>query len=203
MTVHMSKMSGKLKGIPAINTNTLTNLFCIQQHKTATICLDCYSFEMLEGYRKNCTPAFERNSALLSEHIPWDDLPVLNFAYVRYSAHGEIINYQHYLNLVRIALKNPQTTFVLWTKRASIVRQYQARPIRNMEESTVPDNLILIFSNPRIDRIIDVPRGFHKVFNNVAKGSTAPQNCTGKKCMDCLACYRKDSGTDVIVEMVK
>jgi len=199
----MSKMSGKLKGIPAINTNTLTNLFCIQQHKTATICLDCYSFEMLEGYRKNCTPAFERNSALLSEHIPWDDLPVLNFAYVRYSAHGEIINYQHYLNLVRIALKNPQTTFVLWTKRASIVRQYQARPIRNMEESTVPDNLILIFSNPRIDRIIDVPRGFHKVFNNVAKGSTAPQNCTGKKCMDCLACYRKDSGTDVIVEMVK
>jgi len=91
MTVHMSKMSGKLKGIPAINTNTLTNLFCIQQHKTATICLDCYSFEMLEGYRKNCTPAFERNSALLSEHIPWDDLPVLNFAYVRYSAHGEIM----------------------------------------------------------------------------------------------------------------
>ena len=96
MTVHMSKMSGKLKGIPAINTNTLTNPFCIRQHqKTGTICEECYSFGMLEGYRKNCTPAFERNSALLSEHIPWDDLPVLNFAYVRYSAHGEIINYQH------------------------------------------------------------------------------------------------------------
>jgi len=199
MPVHVSKMSGKLKGIPAINTNTLTNPFCIRQHqKTGTICPECYSFTMLEGYRKNCTPAFERNSALLSEHIPWDELPVLNFAYVRYSAHGEIINYQHYLNLVRIALKNPQTTFVLWTKRASIVRQYQARPIHGM-----PRNLILIFSNPRIDRVIDVPRGFHKVFNNVAKGSTAPQNCTGKKCMDCLACYRKDSGTDVIVEMVK
>ena len=39
MPVHMSKMSGKLKGIPAINTNTLTNLFCIRQHqKTDTIC---------------------------------------------------------------------------------------------------------------------------------------------------------------------
>ena len=198
MPVHMSKMSGKLKGIPAINTNTLTNPFCIKQHTTDTICGKCYSFTMLEGYRKNCGPAFERNSALLSEHIPWDDLPVLNFAYVRYSAHGEIINYQHYLNLVRIALKNPHTTFVLWTKRASIVRQYQARPIHGM-----PTNLILIFSNPRIDKVIGVPRGFHKVFNNVSKGSTAPQNCTGRKCMDCLACYRKDSGTDVIVEMVK
>jgi len=196
--VHMSKMSGKLKGIPAINTNTLTNPFCIRQHQTDTICGKCYSFTMLEGYRKNCGPAFERNSALLSEHIPWDDLPVLNFAYVRYSAHGEIINYQHYLNLVRIALKNPHTTFVLGTKRASIVRQYQARPIHSM-----PTNLILVFSNPRIDKVIDVPRGFHKVFNNVSKGSTAPQNCTGKKCMECLACYRKDSGIDVIVEMVK
>ena len=55
----------------------------------------------------------------------------------------------------------------------------------------------------KIVLVIDVPRGFHKVFNNVSKGSTEPQNCTGKKCMECLACYRKDSGTDVIVEMVK
>ena len=197
MKVHMSKMSGKLKGIPAINTNTLTNPFCIKQHTTDTICGKCYSFTMLEGYRKNCTPAFERNSALLSEHIPWDELPVLNFAYVRYSAHGELINETHFVNLIRIAWKNPQTTFVLWTKRASIVRN------RIKQWDDIPDNLILVFSNPRIDKVIDVPRGFHKVFNNVSKGSTSPQNCTGRKCMECLACYRKDSGTDVIVEMVK
>ena len=63
--------------------------------------------------------------------------------------------------------------------------------------------LILIFSNPRIDRVIGVPRAFHKVFNNVDKGSDIKQNCTGRKCMDCLLCYRKESGANVIVEAVK
>ena len=48
-----------------------------------------------------------------------------------------------------------------------------------------------------------MPRGFHKVFNNVSKDSDTKQNCTGRKCMDCLICYRKDSGTNVIVEAVK
>ena len=195
MPVHVSKMSGKLKGIPAINTNTLSNLFCIRQHqKTGTICPECYSFEMLEGYRKNCTPAFERNSVALSELIDYADLPILNYAYVRISAHGELINSCHLDNIIAIAVKIPNTTFALWTKRASLIRQ---------RLDMIPDNLILVFSNPRVDKVIDVPRGFHKVFNNGSKGSTAPQNCTGRKCMDCLACYRKDSGTDVIVEMVK
>jgi uncharacterized protein YlzI (FlbEa/FlbD family) len=117
----------------------------------------------------------------------------LNASYVRFNGHGELINPAHFDNIVRIAQKNPETTFTLWTKRASIVRAYGA----------VPDNLILIFSNPRIDRVIGVPRAFHKVFNNVDKGSDIKQNCTGRKCMDCLLCYRKDSGTNVIVEAVK
>jgi len=191
--VHISKMSGKLDKFHSINTNTLTNEFCIRQHETETICGDCYSFTMLEGYRKNCTDSFERNSAALSEYIEWDDLPVINDAFFRFSAHGELINENHFDNLIRIARKNPYTTFALWTKRASITRK----------RSDIPDNLILVFSNPKKDRVIGVPRGFDKVFNNVSKGSTAPQNCTGQKCIECLACYRKDSGIDTIVEMVK
>jgi len=191
--VHISKMSGKLEKFHAINTNTLTNEFCIRQHKTETICGDCYSFSMLEGYRKNCTDSFERNSATLSEYIEWDSLPVINDAFFRFSAHGELINEKHFDNLIRIARKNPYTTFALWTKRVSITRK----------RSDIPDNLILVFSNPKKDRVIGVPRGFDKVFNNVSKGSTAPQNCTGQKCIECLACYRKDSGIDTIIEMVK
>ena len=193
-----SVMSGKLTGIPAYNTNTKSNEFCIRQKNTDTICGQCYSHNMLDTYRKSCIPAWQHNSDEFSDWIDWDDLPVVNAAFVRINGHGELINDTHYQNIIRLARKNPHTTFALWTKRASIVRQYQARPIHGM-----PTNLILVFSNPRIDRVIGVPRGFHKVFNNVSKGSTAPQNCTGRKCMDCLACYRKDSGIDVIVEQVK
>ena len=193
-----SVMSGKLTGIPAYNTNTKSNEFCIRQKDTDTICGQCYSHKMLDTYRKSCIPAWQRNSDQFADWIEWDDLPRDNDLFVRLNGHGELINDTHYHNIIRLARKNPQTTYVLWTKRASIVRQYQARPIHGM-----PTNLILVFSNPRIDKVIDVPRGFHKVFNNVSKGSTAPQNCTGRKCMECLACYRKDSVIDVIVEMVK
>ena len=192
--IKISKMSGKLSGIGAINTDTTTNEFCIRQKDTDTICGKCYSHKMLSTYRKSCVPAFQHNSRLLSELIDWDLLPVINQAYFRFNGHGELINMAHFQNIVNIARKNPHCNFALWTKRASIVRQFK-------EE--LPDNLILVFSNPRIDKVIYIPRGFHKVFNNVSPDSDIKQNCTGKKCMDCLLCYRKGSATDVIVEAVK
>ena len=192
--IKISKMSGKLLGIGAINTDTTTNEFCIRQKETDTICGKCYSHKMLNTFRKSCVPAFQHNSRLMSKLIDWDLLPIINQAYFRFNGHGELINTAHFQNIVNIARKNPHCSFALWTKRASIVRQFKGE---------LPDNLILVFSNPRIDKVIDTPRGFHKVFNNVSKGSTINQNCTVRKCMDCLICYRKDSGTDVIVEAVK
>ena len=197
-----SVMSGKLTGIPAYNTNTKSNEFCIRQKDTDTICGQCYSHKMLDTYRKSCIPAWQRNSDQFADWIEWDDLPRDNDLFVRLNGHGELINETHFVNIIRLARKNPRTTYALWTKRASITRKF-TKPYNGNDFGDVPTNLILVFSNPRIDKVIGVPRGFHKVFNNVSKGSTAPQNCTGKKCMDCLACYRKDSGTDVIVEMVK
>ena len=197
-----SVMSGKLTGIPAYNTNTKSNEFCIRQKNTDTICGQCYSHKMLDTYRKSCIPAWQRNSDQFADWIEWDDLPRDNDLFVRLNGHGELINDTHFVNIIRLARKNPRTTYALWTKRASITRKF-TKPYNGNDFGDIPDNLILVFSNPSVDNVIDVPRGFHKVFNNVSKGSTAPQNCTGKKCMECLACYRKDSGTDVIVEMVK
>jgi hypothetical protein len=188
-----SKMTGKLFGIGAINTNTVSNAFCIRQKDTATICGKCYSHRMLNTFRKSCIPAFEHNSKLMAELIDWDLLPMINQAYFRFNGHGELINFNHYQNIINIAIKNPHCNFALWTKRASIVRQFKGE---------LPDNLILVFSNPTIGRVIGVPRGFHKVFNNVDKGSDIKQNCTGKRCIDCLTCYKKHL-TDVIVEAVK
>ena len=197
-----SVMSGKLTGIPAYNTNTKSNEFCMRQKNTDTICGQCYSHKMLDTYRKSCIPAWQRNSDQFADWIEWDDLPRDNDLFVRLNGHGELINDTHFVNIIRLARKNPRTTYALWTKRASITRKF-TKPYNGNDFGDIPDNLILVFSNPSVDNVIDVPRGFHKVFNNVSKGSTEPQNCTGKKCMECLACYRKDSGTDVIVEMVK
>jgi hypothetical protein len=192
--VHISTMTGKLAGLFAINSNTLTNTFCSRMRGTTAICKFCYSAAMLSGSRKNCAPAFERNSQLLSAAlIPVDRLPVINAAIFRFHGHGELINSVHLENFYRIAEKNPGTTFSLWTKRRDLVRSGRA----------APQNFILIYSNPSLAKIMHkVPPRFHKVFNNVPADYAGPANCTGQKCLDCRICYTP-GGESVIVEHVK
>jgi hypothetical protein len=195
--VHISVMSGKLKGISAINTNTVTNKFCQKMQKGNNICKHCYSQAMLTGSRKNCQDSFQRNSDLLSSRalLP-HEIPIINAAWFRFHGHGELINMQHFHNLCSIAFSNPQTTFALWTKRKDIVWEYYDHV------SSPPANLILIYSNPKLDKVMtEPPRVFDKVFNNITD-NTRPALCTGQKCMDCLECYRFE-GADVIVEHVK
>ena len=83
-------MTGKLVEIPAINTNTLTNDFCQKMHNSSPqcICTDCYSFAMLEGSRKNCQPAWQLNSDILSGGLLGYPLPQFNSLYVRFDGHG-------------------------------------------------------------------------------------------------------------------
>ena len=53
--VHISTMSGKLQGLKAISTNTLTNDYCNKQFHSDvdTICKNCYS--KIKGEIKNGT----------------------------------------------------------------------------------------------------------------------------------------------------
>lgn len=192
--VHVSTMTGKLAGIQAINTNTLTNNFCSAMRNTDAICGACYSAAMLSGSRKNCVPAFEHNSQLLSSReLQSRELPVINAAIFRFHGHGELINTLHLRNLYAIARHNPQTMFALWTKRQALIRTGPARPA----------NMILIYSNPSLDRVMKAPpKGFDKVFNNVTSGYEGAANCTGQKCIECLACYRH-GGETVIIEHAK
>ena len=200
-TIHISKMTGKLEGFKAISSNTVTNPYCIKQFNCGNsdnICTKCYSHVMLNSYRKNMQNALERNSQLLSTQIvPNDQLPVILEAFFRFNAHGELINITHLTNLVNIALKNPHCNFALWTKQNNLIQEYFANNAK-------PSNLILIYSNPKIGKILSKPpKYFDKTFNNVAMDQFVnEQNCTGQKCKDCLLCY-KHNGIDTIVEMVK
>ncbi len=200
--IKRSTMSGKLAGIDAFNTNTMTNPYCQKMHVTpGTVCEDCYSWRMLQTYRANCAEPWQSNSDLLSGAlIPVDQLPVINAHSFRLHGHGELINKTHYLNYLRIARRNPASTFALWTKRKEIIRA-AARSID--PASTRPANLILIYSNPIKNRVMkSPPKYFDKVFNNITQPSPA-DNCTGRKCIDCRQCYSLTSGVDSIVELMK
>ena len=197
--VHFSIMTGKLDGFNAINTNTATNDFCrkmFESGQASVICVNCYSMNMLHGSRKNCQPAFQRNSDLLSERIlEPHEIPRTTQAWIRLHGHGELINATHLENFIWIAVHNPQTTFALWTKRKDLVKIFA-------DQEAIPKNMILIYSNPRTDRILrTVPKYFHKVFNNVTT-ETKGENCTGQKCISCMACYTH-GGESVIIEREK
>jgi hypothetical protein len=197
--VHFSVMTGKLDGFNAINTNTATNDFCrkmFESGQASIICVNCYSMNMLHGSRKNCQPAFQRNSDLLSERVlEPHEIPRTTQAWVRLHGHGELINETHMQNFIWICAHNPQTTFALWTKRKDLIKTFADR-------KALPMNLILIYSNPRTDRLIkQPPKHFHKVFNNVTT-ETKGENCTGQKCITCLKCYTH-GGESVIIEREK
>ena len=206
MELKISTMTGKLEHIPAINTNTLTNPFCVKMHNSEnpnSICVECYSHRLLNGYRQNCAPAWQQNSDLLSKSVlPEDQIPVINSHSFRFHGHGELLNGIHYINFLRIAQKNPHCTFALWTKRREIIQRFRHYAEINWSYSK-PDNLILVYSNPTIDKVMKTPPiGFDKVFNNT-HSLTKADNCSGRKCIDCMQCYRLDSGVDVIIEKVK
>ena len=84
-------------------------------------------------------------------------------AFFRFSSHGELINNNHLINLINICLKNKHCIFTLWTKRTDIINKV-------FKEKIKPKNLILIFSNSKLNNPIkSPPKYFDKTFNNVSK----------------------------------
>tara|TARA_R110000803_G_scaffold204493_1_gene270583 strand:- start:686 stop:1309 length:624 start_codon:yes stop_codon:yes gene_type:complete len=193
---HSRGIKNKLDSIDSINTNTLTNSFCVKMNAAdnGDICEYCYSVSMLEGYRKTMVPALQRNSDLLSAAIltEWQ-LPRIMSAVFRFSGQGELLNDIHFENLCLIAEYNPHCTFALWTKRATIVN-------KALKKREKPSNLILVFSNSKIGHIMArPPTHFDKTFNNVKGDDKLElQNCTGQQCKNCLACYQHNDITTII-----
>ena len=191
--------SGKMLGIPSLNTDTTSNKFCqgmYNSNKENLICRECYSMSMLTTFRKNCKPKFLNNSKFLSEKVhPRQYLPICPSNVGRFHSHGELINSNHLYNIINICLNQPMTTFTLWTKRKNIV----TRVLKNVDK---PKNLILIYSNPYVDKLdVKLPKHFDKVFNNVSS-RTSDVNCD-RKCLECMKCYTLGEPTTQIIEVIK
>jgi len=195
----LSKGSSKMEGIRSLNSSPLTNKFCQKMSKGNSVCAACYSMKSLRTYRQNCHKPWNANGDILtSEEFPVESFPYLNENIFRIHSHGELINRRHCRNIFRLALRNPDTIFGFWTKRRDIV---------NGCGIEVPANVILIYSNPTVDRVVKkVPKGFHKVFNVIteehAERNGIEINCGARNCLECQRCYRFDT-TSVIVEKKK
>ena len=186
--------TGKLNGIPSINTSVLNNDFCSRMRESDSVCSKCYASRMEQRYT-NLHLAIEKNDTVLSDSIiPNQYLPTFNNLVIRFHSLGELINTIHLHNFLNIAEKNPQTIFTLWTKRKDIINKVLSKRIK-------PSNFILIYSSPIINKIAPLPKYFNKVFSVHSKSSQANINCHGS-CIDCMKCYSHNE-TVFINEIVK
>ncbi len=187
--IHVTKASktGKLQGIDSINTSSLSNEFCQKMADSHnSICNNCYSNKLSKIYA-NLDIKLNYNSDLLSSgFISLDKLPKINSLVFRFSSYGELINKTHFINLLNITLINPQTRFVLWTKRKDIVKN-------GLKNRPLPDNFKLIYSSPVKNKISKLPEYFSKVFTVFDKNQSIDINCGGKKCINCMICYTDNS----------
>ena len=196
--LHVTKGSNKMNGVFSINTPTTGNAFCEAMSKTDSVCASCYA-QRYETIRPNIVKAFKRNAKLLTSKV--FEPPRFNYQFMRFHSFGELINKVHFFNFVKIALVNPETIFTLWTKRKNIVQEY----IR--KGGVVPSNMILIYSNPRLNHEMKKPpKGFAKVFNvhhkKKANESGININCGSKSCLDCRLCYSLNN-VEVVNEIKK
>ncbi len=207
-TITISEMTGKLSGVPAINTSPLDNPFCEKMAHTDSICAKCYSRRMVSGLRKNCREGWKDNGNILSTRLlSAGEIKALRleskapFGIVRFSAHGELINYKHAYNLIKIAQLYPALSFGLWTKRLDVLSEVFVEA-----EIEKPSNMIVIYSNPAVDSripvsLVQVRYPFvDKVFNVVAKDS-ADVNCGARSCATCRLCYSKSTTSEVVEKL--
>ena len=195
--VKYSIMTGKLKGIPGLNTSPLNNSFCkAMSKKPGSICGSCYSINMLKTFRKTADPAFKKYGEFLSKKVhPSEYLPKPpNALYVRFSAHGELINLNHTINLFKICRLAPKTTFALWTKRKTLAW-------KAIKATGKPKNLILVYSEEDVDGNSKLPKHFDKIFIVQSKQDDKT-NCFGS-CIDCLKCYDNSNNITHIYEKIK
>lgn len=186
--------TGKLYGIPSINTSMLNNDFCAKMRESDSVCAKCYAANMEKRY-SNLHLAIEKNDTLLSDGIiPIQYLPTFNNLAIRFHSLGELINTTHLHNFINIAEKNPNTIFTLWTKRKDIINKVLSKRIK-------PSNFILIYSTALMNTISKLPKYFNKVFSVHSKYSKTDINCHGA-CITCMKCY---SHNDIVFinEIVK
>lgn len=190
ITTHKKKSteSNKMDGMLSINTNSLTNQFCLRMRQTDSICKSCYNKRM-EKVSKQMVSAFQKNSEELTS-VDFQ-APILNASVVRFNSFGELINTQHYIKLLKICKANPNTSFTLWTKRPDIVQAVNEKA----------PNLILIYSCHMKNQAENIPAMFDKTFTVYTtkhiRENAIEINCGSKVCIQCKICYSKNNISEV------
>lgn len=192
-----TKHTGKMEGMHSLSSSCRQNPYCMQRSKIdGTICQKCYAQNMMKMYAK-LDPCMSKNGDILSSRVlTEEELPVINVAYFRFEAFGDLINDIHVINFFNICKLNPDTHFALWTKNPGLI---QAAIDKGNPK---PDNLQIVLSSPYVNVKADNKWEFvDKLFTVYDKQFIAENNievnCHGKQCLKCKMCYKNNGVTDI------
>lgn len=205
--LHITKKhTGKMEGMQSISTLSFNNPLCQKNKKIeGSICQKCYVVKALRY--KNNQKAFIENAEILTKNkIPLEFLPIINAAYFRFEAFGELINETQLINYINICKKNKNTSFALWTKNYKMILDF-------FNKHKAPNNLTILLSSLFINNPLNIENFKHlkiknlKVFSVYDKeyiqNNNIKINCGSKKCITCLKCYKKNDKTEYINEVLK
>lgn len=210
------KFTGKMRGMLGYGTYKGMNEGCrAMAENPETVCSECYVDDAMARCPSLKTK-YERNTiTIANELIAPEDFPRINALYFRYEPFGDLVNTVHARNYIVWAEQNPLTNFGWWTKRPEIIET--AMKLYGIGK---PDNVTIVYSYP-LKKVnpADIPQivkrikarypFIDKVFFSLEKDFMIEHgiksNCAAVNCFhECgCKCYRKDSGQDVIFEVVR
>lgn len=208
--VHFTtKHSGKMSGMISISTSCLCNEHCVNRSQVkGSICEKCFSFSMHNMYGKCFCDCFAKNTEVLtSVIIPKKDMPIINAAFIRIEAFGDIGNETQVINYFTLASANKHAIFAMWTKNPIYIAMAIAHGYKK------PKNMIIIYSSPMINSIINTEKllkvypFIDKVFTvydkKFIKENDIKVNCGARSCLKCRRCYTRKKGVEEIREQLK
>lgn len=185
--------TGKMSGIISLSTSVLCNPVCQRRRKEGnSICAHCFAATNM-AYHKSMQKPYERNFKILNGSILDDSvIPVISSRYGRGESFGDYASVNSVINFWKLAKKNPDTQFAMWTKNLRFV----AEAIENGWKK--PSNVQIVYSSPFVNKTAVVPEkyaGFvDKVFTVYDKeeAKNVDINCGARSCLACGRCYRKN-----------
>lgn len=186
-----TRHTGKMYGMVSVSTSTLDNPICQARAQNGdSICSHCYAQRMTKAY-KGLHEKLHINTELLTKEIhDADDFPIINAAYIRLEAFGDLMNDIQVKNYFNLCRRNPHATFALWTKNPNFIKAAISDGYKK------PNNLIVILSSPIINSplagsiVAEYPFIDH-VFTVYTKDNDAHINCGGNHCLSCRRCYSR------------
>lgn len=185
--------SGKMSGIISLSTSVLCNPICQQRRKEGnSICAHCFAATNM-AYRTSMQPVYEKNFRILNGSILDDSvIPIISSRYGRGESFGDYASANSVINFWKLAKKNPDTQFAMWTKNLRFIAEAIEAGWKK------PSNVQIVYSSPFVNKTAVVPEkyaGFvDKVFTVYDKkeAKNVDINCGARSCLACGRCYRKN-----------